>query len=207
MGDLSYVGDYEDLLAWQSGDPDAGSRLFKAHYGSVARFLRNKVPDDARDDLVQETFLAASKGNFAGRSAVRTWLLGIAYRQLQNHYRRLGRQRRREVIFAQESAADLGQGPESFAVARQEQRLLLEGLRTIPLNYQIALELHYWEGMSASEIARVTDTPHGTVKTRIRDGRLKLEQALRRLALSPQVLKSTLDNLARWAHRVGQAWA
>lgn len=194
------------LRAWQAGDTAAGSRFFEAFYPRVARFLRNKVADGARDDLVQETFLAASSARFDGRSQVITWLLGIAWRQLQSHYRSVGRRRRREIAYATESVTDLGQSPESHAVAREEERLLLEGLRRIPVNYQVALELHYWEGLSATQIAAVIEAPVGTVKTRIRDGRARLERTLRSIARSQQVLESTLDNLARWARRIGEAW-
>lgn len=200
--------DEEDLLRrWQAGDRTAGSAFFRALYPVVVRFLRNKVGDDVRDDLVQQTFMAAAQADFAGRSALRTWLLGIAWRLLANHYRSLGRLQSREVELGTQSVADLGRGPESLAVFRQEERLLLEGLRRIPVHAQVALELHYWEGMSATEIAAVTETPVGTIKTRLRDGRLLLECVLRTLAASPEALKSTLDDLQGWARRVRKALA
>ena len=75
------------------------------------------------------------------------------------------------------------------------------------MHAQVALELHYWEGMSATEIAAVTETPVGTIKTRLRDGRLLLECVLRTLAASPEALKSTLDDLQGWARRVRKALA
>ncbi|MEZ4473276.1 MAG: RNA polymerase sigma factor [bacterium] len=197
----------EDLLRrWQAGDRAAGSAFFRAQYPVVVRFLRNKVADDVRDDLVQQTFMAAATADFAGRSSLRTWLLGIAWRCLASHYRSAGRVQAREVELGTQSVADLGRGPESQAAFRQEERLLLEGLRRIPVHCQVALELHYWEGMSAADIAEVTDTPLGTIKTRLRDGRLALERVLRTLAASPDALQSTLDDLQGWARRVREAW-
>ncbi|MEZ4463045.1 MAG: hypothetical protein R3F43_00645 [bacterium] len=32
------------------------------------------MADDVRDDLVQQTFMAAATADFAGRSSLRTWL-------------------------------------------------------------------------------------------------------------------------------------
>lgn len=194
------------LQRWQSGDGAAGARFFALHYASVARFLRNKVDDTVRDDLVQEVFLAASKAQFAGRSTVRGWLIGIAWRQLQNHFRTLARRQKREARFGEDSVVALGQDPEQNMLAQQEARLLLEGLRRIPLQYQVVLELHYWEGMTGAEIGKAIELPLGTVKTRIRGGRQKLESVMRRIALSPQVLESTLDNLSAWARRIKDAW-
>jgi len=46
---------------------------------------------DVAEDLVQETLLAAlaSKGSFVGRSAERTWLIGILKHKLVDHLRKL----------------------------------------------------------------------------------------------------------------------
>jgi RNA polymerase sigma-70 factor (ECF subfamily) len=96
----------------------------------------------------------------------------------------------------------LGLSPVASAMHHQEQRLLLEGLRRIPLTHQTALELHYWEELTAAEIAEVLGIPLGTAKTRLRDGRAHLEDQLRQIASSPEALRSTLDDLDRWARRV-----
>ena len=57
------------------------------------------------------------------------------------------------------------------AAQHEEQRLLLEALRRIPLDLQIAIELHYWEGMSGPDLAQVLDIPEGTVRSRLRRAR------------------------------------
>ncbi|MBI5444907.1 MAG: RNA polymerase subunit sigma-70, partial [Deltaproteobacteria bacterium] len=55
--------------------------------------LRVGDRDTARD-LVQETFLSALKGRhgFAGRSAVKTWLIGILKHKVVDHFRRTSRE-------------------------------------------------------------------------------------------------------------------
>ena len=67
---------------------------------------------------------------------------------------------------------------------------------------QLVLELRYWEAMSDAEIAEVLDEPIGTIKSRLRAGRLALKDQLERLAGSAEELRSTLDSLHRWAMRV-----
>jgi RNA polymerase sigma-70 factor (ECF subfamily) len=199
--------DAELLAAWRAGDRAAGEALFQRHYSSIARFFRNKVSDSVRDDLIQETFTATLKqaASFRGDSSFLSYILGIARHRLVDHLRRCARERRHwagEVDMDAVSASDLGESPERSMSLHQDQRLLLEGLRRIGLNYQIALELFYWEGLSAVTVAGILDVPLGTVKTRLRDGRAALEKRLAELAASPERLASTLDNLDRWASRV-----
>lgn len=197
------VDDHDLLQRWQAGEPRAGLRFFDAYYAPVQRFFRNKVGLPACDDLVQQTFMAAARAPFAGRSKVKTWLLSIAWRKLADHFRAEERRRRVEAPdFTLRSVADMGQSPLTGLEKRAEARLLLEGLRRLPLVMQTVLELHYWERLSASQISAALSTPIGTIKTRIRDGRLRLARELEQIAQSPEVLRSTLDDLDGWAARV-----
>lgn len=202
------MGDKELLASWRDGDQRAGAALFEKHYMSVSRFFRNKVNGPAQDDLVQQTFLTCAEKveGFRGASSFRTFLFGIAHNILREYLRTIGRKRAREadkdVDFDQLSVTALGQSPESAAAVLQEQRLLLEGLRRIPLHYQVALELHYWEQLTAKEIGEVTGVPLGTAKTRLRDGKKLLARTLEEIATSAALLQSTVEDLEGWAARV-----
>ncbi len=188
--------------AWRSGDRAAGRRLFERHYAAVARFFRNKVGEGG-PDLIQRTFLACIEGRerFRHDATFRSYLFSIAYKVLCKHYRERRRDQERDqrgVDFEEATAHELS-SPLSGIAARQEQRLLLEGLRRLPVDYQVVLELHYWEGMSAAELAEVLAIPLGTAKTRLRRGRELLEDKLRDLSTSATLLHSTLANLDAWA--------
>jgi RNA polymerase sigma-70 factor (ECF subfamily) len=201
------VDDVVLLEAWGRGERAAGAELFERYYPRVARFFHNQVSEAVREDLLHETFLAclASAAHFRGQAHFRTYLFGIAHNVLANHLRRLARRNARlgpEADLDETSAGSFGLSPVAAAVQHQEQRLLLEALRRIPLLHQIALELHYWEELTAAEIGEVLGVPLGTAKTRLRDGRAYLEDQLRDLSSSPEALRSTLDDLDRWARRV-----
>ena len=78
--------------------------------------------------------------------------------------------------------------------------LLARALRSIPLDLQVALELHYWEELSGPELAAVLEIPEGTVRSRLRRGRELLAERLQAFACDDAALaKSSLDDIDGWA--------
>lgn len=187
------------LRRWRDGDNRSGHELFERYYALVARFFSNKVMSD-RADLVQATFAACLEKVDQLREATsfRSFLFGIARFELLHHYRRKSR-RETEFDAADLSVCDLDPSPSGLIAEHQEQRLLLEALRRIPLELQIVLELSYWERLTAIEIAEVLEIPEGTVKSRIRRARERLDMTLGELTDSPRLLESTMANLEGWA--------
>ena len=190
------VKDFELLEAWRGGDAAAGSELFDRHFDSLFRFLRNKVANDPAD-LVQSVFLSCveSRDSFRGESSFRTYLFSVARKKLYKHYR----DRKPGADFGVTSLADMGPTPSRLVDKRVGDRLLLEALRAIPLELQIALELHYWEQLPGPEIARVLDIAEGTVRSRLRRAKEALEAKMKQLSRSPRELETTLANLENWA--------
>jgi len=189
--------DRELLDAWRSGDAAAGEVLFRRHFDGACRFFYNKV-DEGVDDLIQQTFLACveSRDRFRGDSSFFTFLIGVAKNVLRLHYRRKRRDER--VDFGTMSAYDLSPSPSRIVAQRIDQQRVLQGLRTIPLDYQIALELHYWEEMSATRIAEALAIPHGTAKTRLRRAKQLLRESLEAIAGEAAPSDETaLDDCAR----------
>jgi RNA polymerase sigma-70 factor (ECF subfamily) len=195
--------DAELLDAWRSGDADAGEALFRRHYRPVARFFRNKIAAERVADLIQETFMASVEGRerIQDSARFRAYLLRIAYRVLCKHLRET--YRRSESDLDSVSVVDIDPTPSAIIAKEQEQRLLLEGLRTIPVNYQIVLELHYWEELTTSEMAEVLGIPVGTVRSRLLRARDALEAAMASISRSHELLESTLTRLEDWAARLG----
>ncbi len=204
LGLPAVADDFEVLDRWRAGDRGAGNELLRRHFDSLYRFFRNKVDGDV-DDLIQRSFLACieSKDRFRKQASFRTYLFTVARHELYRYFR--GRRRASEdlqVDVGELSVADLGSSPSRVVAHRQEHKLLLRALRHIPLELQLAVELHYWEGMSTAEIAEVLDIPQGTTKSRLRRARELLEVRMRELADSPATLSSTLAQFDRWAEVV-----
>jgi|JI6StandDraft_1071083.scaffolds.fasta_scaffold115870_2 RNA polymerase sigma-70 factor (ECF subfamily) len=190
------TSDLELLDAWRGGDPRAGSILFRRYFAQLSRFFRNKA-DTGVEDLIQSTFLACVEGRdrFRETSSFRSYLFAIARHHLYAHYRR----QRRAVDFTQTSVVDLGASASGPLSRREETAALLRALRSIPLEFQIVLELSYWEGMQGPEIAEILEIPANTVRSRLSRARTALRQALATGIGAPELLHATLADLDGWA--------
>lgn len=191
------AGDEELLSAWNAGDGRAGERLFRRHFVSVARFFRTKVDGDV-EDLVQRTFLGCLEGRrrFRGEGSFRSYLFAIAYRVLYTHYRTARADDRLDLSAV--SLHDLSPSPSAIVAQQREHQLLLAGLRRISVDYQVVLELYFWEGMTAAELAAMLSIPLGTALTRLRRARERLKAVLAELAPgAPPPRDGELEDWAR----------
>ncbi len=183
--DVSAAEDLELLERWRAGEDAAGKLLLKRYFDVLYRFFANKVSADT-DDLVQQTMIAllAARDRFEARSAFRAYLLSIARFQL---YEYLRRRKRAAAVFEYDTvtAYDLDPSPSTLAGERRDHQLLLQALRRIPLNFQIALELHYWEDLSGPELAEVLGVPVDTAYSRIRKARELVKKQLKVLSAIP----------------------
>lgn len=193
------VSDLDLLAAWREGDSRAGNELFRRHYGTVHRFLVNKV-DDELEDLLQRTFeiCASGRDRFEGRSSFRSYLLGIARNLVRKHWD--SRRRHKDGRDIEELAIhELGAGASTLIARSEEHRRLLEALRRLPLKQQIMLELYFWEDLSGPALGEFLGIPENTARSRLRRAKLSLAEHINKLERGARVLESTSDDLERWA--------
>ncbi|MCX4242455.1 RNA polymerase sigma factor [Paraliomyxa miuraensis] len=187
------------LQAWVAGDRRAGEQLYDRYFDVVYRFFRSKIPE-ATQDLTQTTMenLIKSGSNFQGTGSVRSFVLGIAVNVLRHHLRARGRDRL-ELDGEAASCEDLGLGPFELVAGNQDQKLLVKALRRIPLEHQIVVELHYWEGLNSREIGEALGVPASTIRDRRQRAKVLLRQRLGALMDGEQRVESTLMGLRTWA--------
>ena len=196
----SAADDYELLAAWRDGDSIAGNALVRWHFASVYRFFRSKL-DDHVEDLTQQVFLGLVEGRDRVRDQAnfRAYLFGIARRKLMMHLR--GRYRADKLFSpADQSIHELCETETEIGdrlAAQREQRLLVAALRSVPLDFQIVVELYYWEELSVAEIAEITEIAPGTVKSRLSRARDMLETKLARLGRRHGIA-ATGESVERW---------
>lgn len=192
--------DEELIEGWRSGQQEAGEALFERYYDSVYRFFCNKLGADIRD-LVHQTFMACLEGRDRLRAGAsfRAYLFAVAHNVLRMHLR--ARYRADLVDLDSVTAYELSPGPSTILTRSREEQLLLQALRSIPLDQQTLLELRYWEELKSPEIAEILDVPANTVRSRLHRAHGSLKAAMERLAASPAEAASTIDNLDEWARR------
>jgi RNA polymerase sigma-70 factor, ECF subfamily len=156
--------------------------LVRAHLPFVWRFLRRLglSPEDA-DDVAQETFLVAvNKLDRIETGQERSFLFGVAVR-IASRSRRS--RRSREARTMDDHDVDACRSPDLATdelIARKEAREVLDEIlseMTPPL--RTAFVLFELEEMTMVEIAALTDTPAGTVASRIRRAREQFQAAAR----------------------------
>ena len=89
-----------------------------------------------------------------------------------------------------------------IAADREEQRLLLRALTELRSETQMILALHYWEEMSARQIAEVFEVSHDAMRSRIVRARDELRVTLDELHSPTAVRESLLSDLQGWARSV-----
>jgi len=193
--------DDELLEAWRGGDRRAAAELIHRYSDDLLRFFRAKVGGDA-EDLIQQTLLGClhATRDRAAVTSFRAYLCGVARHRLIDHIRRTLQAASDPLEF---SLADVGNSPSVELARGEEQRILLDALRRIPLDLQIILELYYWERMSASELSSVLEVPEGTIRSRIRRAKMLLKHQIEALATSPLQRDRTLEDLKDRVRAVG----
>ncbi len=203
---LAYDGalatDAELLDAWQAGDTRAGNTLLERHVESLIRFFGTKA-EDALDDLVQRTMLSCVLHHRRLRDAAsfRGFLFAIARNELYDHYKRAARDRHK-FDPSTSAVTDLAPTPSAALVVGDERQAMTFALRRIPIELQLAVELHYWEELTTAELADALGVPQGTAKSRLRRAKELLREQLEPGA--PRRSDDEADrDLDAWATEVG----
>ena len=168
------MDDDSELLRLGRSDPKAFRALVDRQsqylYG-VAHALTGNAAD--AEDLVQETFLGAIKGNFRGESSVRTWLVRI----LVNRAAMLRRTRKRRPETELKESAAAGRGDSATKIDAKAD--LSEMLAQLSPDHRQVIVLRELEGLSYEEMAAALGVPRGTVESRLYRAREELRRSFK----------------------------
>jgi RNA polymerase sigma-70 factor, ECF subfamily len=203
----SAIPDWVLLEHWQQGQRAAGEELMRRYMGLLSRFFHNKLanPQDAAD-LVGETLLACTHGQQGIRStkSFRSYVFGVALNQLRRYYQKQHKRELEREDFEEccvdYLAATHTQG--AVMVEQEQTSLMVQGLRMLPLSYQVVLELSLFEELNGREIGELLDLPTATVHTRLRRGKEYLAVEVQRLTTNPDLYDSTVTDLEGWARQL-----
>src|SRR4051794_14099033 len=144
-------------LRARRGDANAAHAFVQLTQADVWRLCAHLGSVQTADDLTQETYARAftSLHRFAGRSSVRTWLLGIARYVCADAVRLAVRERAHPAK------------PERLAPDPGEQVALRDLLDGLDSDRREAFVLTQIVGLSYAEAADVCKCPVGTIRSRV----------------------------------------
>ncbi|HEY1769966.1 MAG TPA: sigma-70 family RNA polymerase sigma factor [Chthoniobacterales bacterium] len=181
--------DVELMEGIQREDPEALSQLYDRYNGIIKALILRVVHNEAEaDDLLQEIFMevwrhaqnfSAKKGKPLG------WMVTLARRRAidglrkKQAYARAGERLQNETEQQPEAWVHNATAEEiDFSDTRA---LVRKVINSLPPAQQQAIDLAFFRGMSQREIAANTNTPLGTVKTRLELGLKKIYDGLKEL--------------------------
>jgi len=174
------AAEVERLRRAGAGDERATRELYRDHVDRVHRHVARVLGADDPDleDVVQKVFLAALDGAeaFAGRSKVRTWLLGIATRRALDASRKRWRRRRWQKLGAIVGLGRPASAPDERVRHLGEAERLLQCLSP---DQRVVFVLKEVEGHTLKEISAMTGgTGISTLHARLKAARKRLDEAL-----------------------------
>ena len=181
--------DLELMLAIQKEDPEALSQLYDRYSGIVKALILRVIHNDAEaDDLLQEIFMEIwnqAKNFSAQKGKPLGWMITLARRRAIDGLRKKQAYARAEERLQNETE----QQPDAWVLNTTEAEITLGDRRvlirqvidSLPPAQQEVVELAFFKGMSQREIAAKTNTPLGTVKTRLELGLKKIYDGLKEL--------------------------
>lgn len=120
------------------------------------------------EDILQTVFLKLCKGDtvFSDEEHIKAWLLRVTVNTSKN------------LLTSAWMRLTDGLHENISAPVHEVSEVYIEVLR-LPVKYRTVIHLHYFEGYSCAQIAKITSTNEATVKTRLKRARQRLEQALK----------------------------
>jgi RNA polymerase sigma-70 factor, ECF subfamily len=170
------------LLAVARGDQAAFAALYDELAGIVHGVVRRVLRDPSQsEEVTQEVFVEVWRTATRfdpERGSARTWVLTMAHRRAIDRVRSEQASRdRTERVGRNEQQRDYDEVSEKVEI-RLEHQQVREALSTLTDLQREAVELAYFKGYTYREVADLLDTPLGTIKTRMRDGLIRLRDAL-----------------------------
>lgn len=173
--------DVDDLMRRAArGDSAAFESLYDELSPAVYGLARRVVRDPARaEDVTQEVFLdvwrQATRFD-VDKGKAKTWVLTIAHRRAVDAVRRSEAQKRQDHHGAPDEVSH--DEPGDAVIAADEHGAVRECLETLTDLQLESVRLAYFNGYTYGEVATLLDKPLPTIKTRMRDGLIRLRDCL-----------------------------
>lgn len=177
----SEPSDVDVLLGKVSrGDSTAFEQLYDELGSAVYGVARRVVRDPNRaEDVAQEVFLEVWRKAPSfddGRGSAKTWILTIAHRRAVDAVRRNESQKKYDSQTIPDEVHH--DEPADRVIEAEEHGAVRDCLQTLTELQMESVRLAYFNGYTYAEVATLLDKPLPTIKTRMRDGLIRLRDCL-----------------------------
>jgi RNA polymerase sigma-70 factor, ECF subfamily len=173
-------GDLVGLVA--RGDTAAFETVYDRHVSAVYGMVRQVLRDPAQSEEVTQEVLVEAWRTAARfdvqRGSVRAWLITMARRRAIDRVRAVQAAGAREVRAASANHAPDFDHVSETVETRLEQERVRRCLGALTQLQRESIELAYYGGYSQREVSDLLGMPLGTVKTRLRDGLIRLRDCI-----------------------------
>jgi RNA polymerase sigma-70 factor (ECF subfamily) len=174
--------DLNDLLVRVGrGDESAFATLYDATGSSVFGLARRVIRDPSRaEEVAQEVYIQVwqSAARFdPARGTAKSWLLTLAHRRAVDAVRHDQAATNRENKYDWSSGPDFDEVEETVTITLEHEQVkrCLDGLTDLQRE---AVNLAYYQGYTYAEVATALDANTATIKTRMRDGIVRLRDCM-----------------------------
>jgi RNA polymerase sigma-70 factor (ECF subfamily) len=163
------------------GDEPAFSQVYDALGATVYGLARRVIRDPARaEEISQEVFIQVwqSAARFdASRGNAKSWILTLAHRRAVDAVRHDQAATNRENKYDWSNGPDYDEVEETVTISLEHEqvRRCLDGLTDLQRE---AVTLAYYQGYTYAEVAVALEANPATVKTRMRDGIVRLRDCM-----------------------------
>ena len=146
-------------------------------FGIISKVLRNQaMAEEVTQDVFLELWKQAPRYD-RSKGSPRAWAATVAHRRAVDRVRSEESSRARDEADARLGAVDHDVVAEEVATSLDRQQVLA-ALAQLTAPQREALSLAYYGGHTYREVAAMLDVPEGTIKTRIRDGLIRLRDLM-----------------------------
>lgn len=166
------------------GDPeDRFNRLYLDHHRSVYGYLRRRTDADSARECTADTFVVAwrRRDDIPDGESARSWLYGVAWRQLANRHRKVRSHSTVRERLARIRGPD-PETPESVVIRREAGAEVRRALGRLRPDDQEVLRLATWEDLPHADIAQILGCSRHAVDQRIHRATRRLGRQLARTA-------------------------